>query len=177
MQHYAEVFLVLLFTLRVKQDLLYKYQNKFIKIYIEYIVHHTHKFCICIGQPKQHYYKLVVVVPCTKGSLENILVANPYLMVPRLQINLLKYFGTSHLIEQVIDMREWVSVLDSHFVQLAVIDAHLHRTILLIYEQYRCSQRRHTGSDIPFLYQLLQLLFEFHQLRCTHAVRGFGSRN
>ena len=94
----------------------------------------------------------------------NILIMNLYLMVPGSYVNILKDFGSSHLIEQVIDPREWITVLDSHFVQLTVINAHLHRTIFLLHKKYRCSPRGHTGSDIPFLYQLLQLHFEFHQL-------------
>ena len=82
----------------------------------------------------------------------NILFTNSYLMVPESQRNLRKYFGSSHLIEQVINPGKWVTVLDSHFVQLTVISAHPHRTIFLVYEQYRWSPRRHTRSDIPLLY-------------------------
>ena len=73
-------------------------------------------------------------------------------MVPGSQVSLRKYFGSYHLVEQIIDPREWLIVLYSHFVQLTVINAHLHHTILLLYEQNWCSPRRHTRLDIPFLY-------------------------
>ena len=107
----------------------------------------------------------------------NILIVDQYLMVSRLQVNLQKYLGSSYLIEQVIDPREWVMVLDGHFFKLAVIDAHPHRTILLLYKKHRCSLRRNTWLDISFLNQLLQLQFEFHQIWCTDATRVFQSWN
>ena len=67
-------------------------------------------------------------------------------------------------------------MFDSNFVQMTVIYAHPHHPICILYKQYRFSPRRHTGSNIPFLYQLLQLQFEFHQFWCTHAVRDLESR-
>ena len=104
------------------------------QIFTEYVVHHTHKFCRCIGQPEWHYYKLIVPLPHTKSGLGNIFVSDPYLMVPESHVNIQKYFGSPHLVKQIIDPREWVTVLYSHFVQLTVINAHLHRTILLLYK-------------------------------------------
>ena len=80
--------------------------------------------------------QLIVVIPCMKGGFLNILVVNRYLMVPKLQVNLGKDLGSSYMIEQVIDPREWVSVLDGHFVKLTVIDPHPHSTILILYEKY-----------------------------------------
>ena len=72
-------------------------------------------------------------------------------MVTRSHVDLQKYIRSSYLIEQVIDPREWVSVLDSHFVELMVIGAHQHCTILFLAKQYRYAPRGHTGLDIPFL--------------------------
>ena len=74
---------------------------------------------------------------------------------------------------KVINPKDWVSVLDGHFVKLVVIYAHPHCTVLILYEKYQYSPRGHTGSYISLLNQLLQLQFEFHQLSCAHAVRGF----
>ena len=77
-----------LFILRINQYVVYKDQDKLIQIPTEYDVHHTHEVRESIGQPKQHQYKLVVPVPCTKGSFVNILIMNLYLMVPRSQVNI-----------------------------------------------------------------------------------------
>ena len=69
-----------------------------------------------------------------KGHFMYIFIVDPYLMVSEPQVDLC----SSDLIEQVIDPREWVTVLDGHLVKLAVIDAHSHHTILLLYENYQC---------------------------------------
>ena len=87
-----------------------------------------------------------------KGGLGNIFVSDLYLMVPGSQVNIQKYFGSSHLVEQIIDPRELVTILYGHFVQLMVVNAHSNHTVLLLYEKNWCSPRRHTESDVPFLY-------------------------
>ena len=130
-KYYVKVFLVLLYILGINQKVINKDYYKLIQIFIEYDVYYTHKVCGCIGQPEWHHYKLVVPVPLMKGGLGNIFISDPQLMVPRSQVNLQKYFGSSYLIKQIIDPREWVTILSSHFVQLTVINAHPHRTVLL----------------------------------------------
>ena len=84
-------------------------------------------------------------------------------MVSRLQVDLRKDIFSFDMIKQVIVPRVQVTVLYVHLIKLVIIDAHLHCTILFIYERCRCSQRGHTWLDIPFFYRLLQLQFEFHQ--------------
>ena len=121
-----------LFILGINKDVIYKYQDKPIQIPTEYVFHHTHKVCGCIGQTKWHQYKLVAAIPHTKGHFINVLIVDMYLIVSRSQVNIQKDLGSSYFIEQVIDPREWVSVLDGHLVKLAVIDAHTHHTGLLL---------------------------------------------
>ena len=55
------------------------------------------------------------------------------------------------IILTVIDSREWVIVLDVHIFKLVVFNGHLHCTILLIYENYRCSPRDTLGQIYLFL--------------------------
>ena len=85
-----------------------------------------------------------------KGGFVTILIVNPYLMVPGSQANVRKDFGSSHLVKQIVNPREWVMVLYSHFVQLIVINAHPHHTILLLYEQNGAPQGDTLGRIYPF---------------------------
>ena len=70
-----------LFNLRVNEDVIYKDQYKFIQVFTEDIVHHTHKIHGCIGKTKWNCYKLVVVVSRSKGYFMNIFIVDPYLKV------------------------------------------------------------------------------------------------
>ena len=68
------------FELKLKGPFLVEISSN---VFAEYVAHHTHNVYGCIGQHKWNYYKLVVPLPCMKGGFVNILVVNPYLVVPR----------------------------------------------------------------------------------------------
>jgi hypothetical protein len=58
-------------------------------------------------------------------------------MVPRSEIDFGKEFGILQLIQEIIDPRKWILVLDCHDIQIPIFDAHPHRAILLFHKQDR----------------------------------------
>ena len=93
-------------------------------------------------------------------------------MVAAAQVDLAEVLRALQPIEQLVDARQRVAVLDGDIVQRAIVDAHAHGTILLLHEQDRCTERRLARLDEAGLRQLLELLLELDQLRCTEPKGG-----
>ncbi|KAJ0532393.1 hypothetical protein HanIR_Chr09g0396271 [Helianthus annuus] len=64
-----------------------------------------------------------MTITSPKCSLVHIFISNLQLMVTRSQINLREITCPLQLIEQVVDLGQWISILDSDFVKIATIDA------------------------------------------------------
>ena len=64
-----------------------------------------------------------------KSSVRDILLLNFQLMIIRAEINLKKISGTSNLIKEIVNVGQWVLVLNGHLVQLTIIWAKSERTI------------------------------------------------
>jgi ABC-type cobalamin/Fe3+-siderophores transport system ATPase subunit len=58
-------------------------------------------------------------------------------MVPRSKIDLGKELGILQLIQEVIDPRKRILVLDYHDIQIPIVNAHPHRAILLFHKKDR----------------------------------------
>ena len=76
-----EVLFVLLLSQRVYKNVIDEYNHKLIKIRTEDTIHQVHESCRSVRQSKRHYKKLVVPVTRTKGSLWDVLLANPQLVI------------------------------------------------------------------------------------------------
>ena len=76
-----------------------------------------------IHQSKGHHRELKVPIMRPERCLRDICLPNPQLMVTSEKI----YFGVdshySQLIKQVINPRQWVSIIDCNLVQLSVVNA------------------------------------------------------
>jgi hypothetical protein len=69
-------------------------------------------------------------------------------MIPRTQINLREYTSTLKLIKKILNMGQWMLVLDGDCIQIPIIEAHSLHAILLLYKQYTKSLRREAAMDI-----------------------------
>lgn len=67
------------------------------------------------------------------------------------------YQLTLQLVEQVINVRQGVSVLHCNLVQLPIVSAQSHGAILLLHKQHWCTLWRETRSNETLVHQLLQL--------------------
>src|SRR5688572_13200776 len=100
-----------------------------------------------------------MAIPCPKSSLRNITFPHPQLVISGTKVYFREITRSLELIKQVINSRQRISVLDSHFIQLSIINTHSERTILLPYKQHRSTPWRDTRSNETLLKQILQLLF------------------
>ena len=104
-------------------------------------MHQMHERRWCIRQPERQHQELEVTVTTSKRRLRYILVRDANLMVTGTKIDLAEYSRTVKSIEEFVDTRQRITVLDGDLVQRAIIDTHAHGTVLLLDEQYRSAER------------------------------------
>jgi hypothetical protein len=113
---------MLLFTLRVDQDVINEDHDKLVQLCHEYGVHQVHEMCRSIGESKRHNQILVQPVPGGEGSLRNIFRIDLDLMITRMEIDLGKDFSTDKLIKENVDAGQWIFVLDRDGIQGSVVN-------------------------------------------------------
>jgi hypothetical protein len=62
-------------------------------------------------------------------------------MIPRAKIDLGEELGAVELVQQLIDNRNWKSILDGDGVEGAIVDTELPRSIMLPDEENRRGER------------------------------------
>ena len=77
-----------------------------------------------VGEPERHHHELVMPVTSPERCLLDIFIPNPHLVISRPQVYLGEPRRSLQLIEQIINPRQWIMVLDCQLVQLPVINAH-----------------------------------------------------
>ncbi|KAK4729682.1 hypothetical protein R3W88_022670 [Solanum pinnatisectum] len=80
-------------------------------------------------------YKFITTIPSLKGYLRNVIIPYSKLMIARSEVYLRKTTSTLKLVEQSINPRDRIFVLDCDFVQLTIVNAHYERTIFFFHEQ------------------------------------------
>jgi hypothetical protein len=55
-------------------------------------------------------------------------------VIARLQIDLVEELGTLELVKKIVNLGDWVSVLDSDFIQGSIINTKPLRSILLLHQ-------------------------------------------
>ena len=87
-----------------------------------------------------------------KFRLRYILTSHLKLVISQPQVNLIKLDFPLELIKQVINTRERIHVLNSDFIELVIINAHLRGHILHLYKKKNWSKLwRNTLSLEPFV--------------------------
>jgi hypothetical protein len=70
-------------------------------------------------------------------------------MITRAKIELGEEFGAVELVQQLVDDRNWKSVLDGDGVEGAIVDVEPPRSIMLLDEEDRRGERRKTRPNVP----------------------------
>src|SRR5581483_4360861 len=151
------LFMVLL-ALRIDQDIVYEDNHKLIQVRSTYSVHQIHKDCWSVRQTERHDQEFVVTITSSECCLGNIFLSNSHLMVSGSRIDFGEVCRSLQLVEQIINTRKRITILDSNLVQLPIIDAHAKRSIFLFDEQHGGSPRRRAGSNESLIQQLLKLI-------------------
>ena len=112
---------MLLLRLRIHQHIIDEHYHELVKVQMKHLIHQIHESCRSIHQTKWHHEELVVPVPTLRDDLVHVLLLDPQLIVPRLEINLQKHTDALKLIKQIINLRQMILALDGHTVQHLII--------------------------------------------------------
>ncbi|KAK4716441.1 hypothetical protein R3W88_014779 [Solanum pinnatisectum] len=77
-----------------------------------------------------------MTISSSENCLQNVIISDSELMIARFEVYLRKVTSTLKLVEQVINPRDRIIVLDCDFVQLPIVNAHSKRTVFLFHEQH-----------------------------------------
>jgi hypothetical protein len=92
---------MILFGLRVNQNVVNEDNHKLVQIIHENLVHEIHKISRGVGQSKRHHGILIMTIPCPKSGLGNIRLSYFQLVVTSAEIDLRENTGSTHLVKQV----------------------------------------------------------------------------
>jgi hypothetical protein len=76
-----------------------------------------------VGQNKKHHQILIKTVSGGESSLWDIFFTDLNLMIARAKVNLQKDLCSNQLIEQEINVEQWIFVLHGYYVEWSIIDA------------------------------------------------------
>src|SRR3954469_16988892 len=98
-------------------------------------------------------------------------------MVTQPQVEFRKHYGSSKLIIQIVDPRKRIFVLDGGPVDGSVILDQTIYSITLLDKERRCSPRRGTFTNEPFVKCFVNLLLQFKEVVMRHLIMALGKRN
>src|SRR3954470_17622849 len=110
-------------------------------------------------------------------GLRNVLFTDSDLMVTQPQVEFRKHCGSNKLIIQIVDLRKRIFVLDGGLVDGSVILDQTVCSITLLDKERRCSPRRGTWANEPFVKCFINLLLQFKEVVRRHLIRTLGNRN
>ena len=139
-------------------------------------MHEVHEGAGCVGETEGQHEELEVTVACAERGLGHVLWVDANLVVAAAQVDLAEVLRALQTVEQFVDTRQRVAVLDGDVVQRTIVDAHAHGAILLLHEQDGCTEWRLARLNEASLGQFLELLLQFGQLGGTQTEGGSAWR-
>src|ERR1044072_9492350 len=112
---------MLLRALGVYEDVINEHYYEPVQKLMKYTVHIVHEDAWCIRDFERHHQVLIIPIAGPECCSWNICISYPDLVISRLQVDLRKDHGPTQLIHEVIDMREWILVIDGYLVELPVV--------------------------------------------------------
>jgi hypothetical protein len=103
-------------TLVEDEDVIQIHHHKRIGERPQYIIHHPHEICWGIRQGKGHDQPFKKTFFGLEGKLPYISLLYWDLVVARLQINLTEVFSPLELVKEIVNLGNWVPVLDCDFI-------------------------------------------------------------
>ena len=105
---------VLLLRVVEYENIIQIHNDERVKERTKNIIHEPHECSWSISQPKRHDQPLKKTLPHFEGGLSRVLLLYLHLMIPTLEINLGKEPGTLQLVQQVINTRKQISILNCY---------------------------------------------------------------
>ena len=107
----------------IDEDIVKKYQNEFLQIGSEDLIHQGLECGRSISETKGHDQKLIVAIMCAESYFRDIILMNPNLMIPRAKIQLGEKWSTMKLIKKIINNRNWKLILDGEVIKCSKVNA------------------------------------------------------
>jgi len=109
-----------------------------------------------------------MAIASVEARLLHIICVNANLMIAASQVKLGEVACTMQLIEELIDPRQRIPILNRDAVQSPEVDAHSLTSICLLHEEHWSSEWTLGRLDESKLQQIIQLLSELCQLSSRH---------
>jgi hypothetical protein len=122
LKYNAEMLFMLFPTLRKDQYIINEDHDKLVQLFHENRVHQVHEVSGGVGQNKRHHQILIKTVSGGESSLWDIFFTDLDLMIARAKVNLQKDLCSNQLIEQEINVEQWIFVLHGYYVEWSIID-------------------------------------------------------
>src|SRR3954469_2155273 len=167
---------MLLLRLGVNQNVIQIYHHKLIEILHENRVHEPREGGRCVGETEGHDRVLVQAIAGGESCFRNIFLANLDLMITTSQVKLREYHSSSKLIEEIINPRKGIFILDGFSIERPIVHTKSISLVSLLHKDGWATPRRGTVLNETQLLLLIKLTFEFSQLRRTHFIRPLGDR-
>src|SRR3954463_2475537 len=168
---------MLFLRLRIDQDVIQIDHNELIKILHENRVHKPREGGRCVGETEGHDRLIIQAIAGGESCFRNIFLANLDLMIPTSQVKLREHHSSSKLIEEIINPRKGIFVLDGFSIESPIVNTKSISLVSLLHKDGWATPRRGTVLNKTQLLLLIELTFEFRQLRRTHFIRPLGDRS
>ena len=86
------------------------------------VIHQPHQGCRSIQQPERHNQPFEKALFGFEGNISYIGGFDSYLVISRIQFELVEIFSPLELVQKVINPWDWIPILDRDFVQDLIIN-------------------------------------------------------
>ena len=107
----------------VDEDVIEKHKDEPAEEDAQNVVHERLERRWGIAQPERHHKELVEAVMCAERRLGDVVGVHADLVVARTKVQLGEEPGTVQLVQQLVDHRDRVRILDGDGVEGSVVDA------------------------------------------------------
>jgi hypothetical protein len=113
LKYNSEVFFMFFYSLSIYKNVVNEYHVKLVHHWHEDRVHEVHEVCQRIHQPKRHHKILKETISYRERRLGYVFSTNLDFVTAGVEINLGEHLCSYRLIEQDVNVRMWILVLDS----------------------------------------------------------------
>src|SRR5680860_1022891 len=110
-----------------------------------------HEGAWCVSESERQHQKLEMPIARAESGLRNIFGLDANLVVTAAKIDLAEILSTLQTVKQLIDPRQWITILDRDVVECSIVHTHAHCAVLFLDEQDRSTERRLTTVSYTHL--------------------------
>ena len=157
----TQMLFMLLHTCTIHQQVIKVHKEEVIQSTVKHIVHQTLESARSIGESKGQNGELIQTKSAQERGFRLIPRVNGNLVISLLQVNAGNHTGIEQTIQQIVNARYGILVLDCLSIQGPVVNAHTQGTISLACKQDRSPIRTTTRSNPTLGKVVVQLATHF----------------